>query len=552
MKRIAWLLVVLLLLTACGTRRQEEQEAAPGETVQTEEPAPAAETPPAQEASPAPEAPAEPEEPAESEEPAVPEEPAEPEAPTTDTVPAEEVPFGLTPITPVAPEWPGDNRLNPTEPPVYELPVEPPPQYETESVSPGQARTAGAATLPRSAYCFEDTAVDGRGRVVLRLPGHTLTPVTDAATGQPRGIAARETGSGLVTTLYDLAGQPLLTGLQADTYGCQSDLFWYGRTGSYTLQRISTEQVLETGLAEVQPVGDRLALQPAFWNSSCRLVDGLGQTTAELDRGFRLSGVHTWQDQSYLTVTSKDGLQTLVDTEGNSCLGRFYDEVAGITGGCALVRDGGNWLAVSLNGGRIMFRWTAPFTLLTGGVLAELPSGGYQLVNRQGRQLCQTFSSARVYTGGGTELVFGQLVRNGAYGTVVLDAGGTELAFLPAELFNVTPVDGNTVFYTTASGKEAFDRTGFLRKLDTGVTVEAASGAFLSAEAIETTRGTMVLCVSGDDSGGAFTLVLPDGTPVLTGQTTCAYQGGDVLVCEKGLLTLDGQWLYQVKEGAVS
>ena len=113
-------------------------------------------------------------------------------------------------------------------------------------------------------------------------------------------------------------------------------------------------------------------------------------------------------------------------------------------------------------------------------------------------------------------------------------------------------MDDNTVFYTTASGKEAFDRTGFLRKLDTGVTVEAASGAFLSAEAIETTRGTMVLCVSGDDGGGAFTLVLPDGTPVLTGQTACAYQGGDVLVCEKGLLTLDGQWLYQVKEGAVS
>ena len=82
--------------------------------------------------------------------------------------------------------------------------------------------------------------------------------------------------------------------------------------------------------------------------------------------------------------------------------------------------------------------------------------------------------------------------------------------------------------------------------------MEAASGAFLTGQAIETTRGAMVLCVSEDGTDGAFTLVLPDGTTVLTGQTACAYLGGDVLICEKGLLAMDGRWLYQEKEGAVS
>ena len=51
---------------------------------------------------------------------------------------------------------------------------------------------------------------------------------------------------------------------------------------------------------------------------------------------------------------------------------------------------------------------------------------------------------------------------------------------------------------------------------------------------------------------GEAHVVLPDGTTVLTGQTACAYLGGDVLICEEGLLTLDGRWLYQEKEGAVS
>ena len=513
MKRIAWMLLIFLLLTGCGAQRQE-QEAAPEQAPQAAE-----------------------------------ELPEESAASSAILLPEEDASNGLLPITPAVPDQPGSSNLNPADPPVYERPVETP-EYETESVTPGQTDAAGL--LPQLAYCFGDTAVDRQGQVLLQLPGYTLEILRDQVTDQPRGIAAREDVTGLVTDFYDLAGQPLLTDLQADSCGCQSDLFWYGRAGDYTLLQISTGQVLESSLADVRTAGTLAVLQPAFWNSRCRLVDGLGQTVAELDRGFRLSGVYTWQGQTYLSVTSKDNRQALVDLEGNSCLGQFYDQVAGITAGCALVRDGGNWLAISLSSGKTTFQWTAPFVLLPGGALAELPTGGFQLVNRQGRQLYQTFSSAWVYYDGDTELIFGQLVRDGAYGTVVLDPGGQELAFLPTELLNVVPVDGETVFYTTASGKSAFELDGMLLKLTDGTTVQVASGAFLTGQVIQTSRGNMVLCVCEDGKQESSVLVQADGSPVLSGISACVYSGGDVLSCAEGLLTLDGQWLYQAKEGAAS
>mgnify|MGYP003293155710 CR=1 FL=1 len=87
----------------------------------------------------------------------------------------------------------------------------------------------------------------------------------------------------------------------------------------------------------VETAGTLTAVQPSFWSSPCTLVDSSGEPVRELDRGFRLTAAHCWQDQTWLVMEGPDGAQTLTTENGDVCLPGFYTEILDVDLGCALV-----------------------------------------------------------------------------------------------------------------------------------------------------------------------------------------------------------------------
>lgn len=435
-----------------------------------------------------------------------------------------------------------------TAPAQEDLPKESEQSQETPAETESEKPLIPA--LPDSVYCGGDTAVDSKGNVLLQVPDHQLQPLTDQA-GQIRGILAKQNGQ--FTALYDLSGAPIVSNLSATACGCTGDLFWYTSFGSSTtVMKLSDQTVLYDSLADAEPAGDRLVLQPSYWNSTCILVDSYGQTVLELERSFRLVQVHTWQNQTYLCLEAQDGRQSLVDLNGSTCLG-FYDQVCSVAHNCAVVQSGSQYLAVSLTSGKTVFQWDNPFMLLGNSVLAEVDVDHTALLDLQGQPLYdQTFSGAYAFDANGdgaADLIFGEYLHDTTDVTAVLKPDGTLLQVLPTALWNVTPINADQVFYTVIGDKGLRDQTGILLTLSDGTQTELTSGSFLQVELIQTSEETLLLCRS-DGSGDQriYRLLRLDGTQVLPDCSQCEYVGSDVFACtvdgKEGLLCLNGAWLY--------
>ena len=446
-----------------------------------------------------------------------------------------------------APEPESEPETAPVVTPVQEEPEPEPAAPEEAKAEEPVEEDPALPDLPYPVYCWGNTAVSRDGTVILQVPDHTLELCFDEVTGKPAGILSTPSNiswSTLYDGFYALDGTPVLTEVGMPYFRCYGDLGWYGILGEYTVLRLSDGTMLRDGLQAVEPAGDYLALQPNYWNDRCVLVDKTGQTVLELDRGFELSMVYQDRGSAYLAMSNAlDGTMNLVNTKGETMLDRFYDEVADVSQGCAIVRDGSQYRAIDLATGAVEFTWDQLFTLLPEGVLAGT-SQGTMLADRQGNRLySRLLNSPYVYDwdgDGDPEYILASTMQD-AYTVLVLVPDGTELASVPDHLVPLRSLSPTSLAYTTSTGTEAMCFEAHLVDLQTGSDTVLTSGKNLYAQFITTSGGQMLLCTMEDDA----LLFLNDGTPARTDLGPCTYLGGDVFACEEGLRCLDGSWLYR-------
>ena len=240
MKKLTFVLCLLLVLTACGQQAPSEPSPAPAESQQEQVQVPEASAPAEQ-----------PEEPADSS-----------DIPAADPEPA----------------------------PAPEAEAEEEPQQESNTPEPQTEAPAGPAMdLPREIYCYEDTVVDKHGKVLFQVPGTMVREMYDQNTGKVRAVAAVSLQTYNVIAVYNLDGTVLADGLTSRTCGIFGDLFWFDQMGLSHVYRISDGQMLYEDLELVQAVDDYLVLQSGFWLSPCTLLDQHGDVVRELERGFHLT-----------------------------------------------------------------------------------------------------------------------------------------------------------------------------------------------------------------------------------------------------------------------
>ena len=419
----------------------------------------------------------------------------------------------------------------------------------SEEAPPAEEEIPAAEALPElpyPVYCAGDTAVTADGQILLQVTNRTLQLLLDDVTGQPRGILV--TSDGQLEDLYDLSGQPVLEALNGSSWGCTADLFWYGSFSDLTLVQRSAREVLQDGLVQVVPAGDRIALQPVFWNSPCILVNSYGSQVLELDRGFRLVQVYESNEQAWLAMEARDGTQTLIDLDGNVCLPQFYTEILAVTNGCALVRQEDQFLAVDLSTEKTFFRHDQPFTLLNNTILLSNSDSAKTLTDWNGQQrFGPVLSSSYAWDADGdsqSDLVFCETLEGTDYMTTVLDPDGQVLYTIPVQLSFVTPLSATQVFYAVTTGA-GFQQSGYLVDLAQQTETFLFAGSFLQVQPVETTDGLLLLCRSSDQDDR---ILQPDGVQILPAGTY-TYAGGDLFYCildgQEGLIAADGTWIYE-------
>lgn len=457
--------------------------------------------------------------------------------------PAEETPPPNKEIT--------EETTTPIEAPAPEEETTEPEAVPAPEPEPDKDEAIPLPPLPNSIYCTGDTAVDSNGNVVLHLTNRTLSPLYDSVTGQLRAIVAVRDYR--ADALYDLSGRLLFENLNAVRLGCSGDLFWYRSLTSATLTRLSDQTVLEDNLELVETAGTLTAVQPSFWSSPCTLVDSSGEPVRQLDRGFRLTAAHDWQDQTWLVLEAPDGTQTLTNATGDVCLPGFYTEILNVDQGCALVRQENHYLAVDLTSGETVLRLPYAFTFLKNAALADTGSDGSKTLLDLNGQTIFTGALAGSYAcdadGNGTyDLILCQVIRDGEYATTVLTTDGRQFCTLPTQIDFVQPLSPTQVLCLIPDG-QGYLQTALLRNLTDSTETTLCSGAYLQVEPISTTQGQYFLCRSSSGGQEICRVLQSDGTQVLPDMSRCSYAGGDVFDCTMqeadGLLCLNGAWLYR-------
>ena len=431
-----------------------------------------------------------------------------------------------------------------TEPPASvtpepELP-EPEAAHPEEEAVPETAHSV-SLSLPWSVYCYEDTAVSADGKILLQLPDYQLALLHDSITGQPRGILALKDLQ--VAALYDLSGALWMENLSGTFAGCAGDLFWHGALGSQTLIRLSDGNTLYENLSLIRTAESYVVVQPAFWNSPCVLLDSTGNEVQTLERGFRMTAVHTDNGTAFLVMEAKDGSQMLVDTQGQTRLPAFCSEVISVSNHCAVILQDTEYQLINLQTQDILFRHDREFTYYDDIILTTNPQDGVTLMDLQGTTVLQLAEATPADPNGDgiPDLILGAQVTEERYQTLILKPDGTPILTLDADPRMVLALSDTFVFRIETVGA-GMQQEGFLINLETGEALRVMTGPMVSAAPIHTSEGLLFLVSS--KNGGR--LLQPDGTELFSCKQT-RYIGGDVFLCEgEGLRAWDGSWLLTI------
>ena len=394
--------------------------------------------------------------------------------------------------------------------------------------------------LPLPVYCYEDTAVASDGTILLQLPEQQLDVLTDSVSGEPRGILAHDAQA---AALYDLSGNLLLENLYSVSFHCTGDLFWYGGHGDITLIRTSDKQILQENLSTVCTAGSHIFVQPAYWNSSCIIMDSAGNEVRTLDRGFQLGFSYHDVSGDYVIMQARDGTEMLVDKDGLPCLPDFCYQVLSISQGCAVILQGQEYQLVDLSTQMILFRYDRPFSWLGGTVLTVGQDDTLTLMDLQGKVLLEAMTGTIADPDGNgvPDYLVCSVLDGNSFLTQIYATDGTLLQTLDCSFYNVTPLTDTLLLQTKPYGAGQ-KQQGWLVDLQNGTETKLLSGTYLNAQPVFTSDGLFLLIGSEEQ----YVLMRPDRTEFFRCER-CTYVGGDVFRCTKdgqeGLMTLNGSWL---------
>lgn len=415
-----------------------------------------------------------------------------------------------------------------------------------------------------AAFLWNDTAVARDGTVVLQTQGQTLSFLLDEITRKPRYILAQDPEH-TTFDLYTLEGT-FLQELDSASFSLAGTLAWTGYYGNQTLLTFPDGEILADGLRTVVPVGDQLALIPAYQRSAISLWDPqTGTETSRLEAGFQLAdATFPWSGSGYLPVTSPsgDGIN-LIDSSGSPLLGSFSYDILDICFGYAIVQPEQSStrcqvvdLSTQQELPQTVFDVTQSFLPLPDSAVVCERDRQWALVDWQGNRLLdETFIDRPILCSDGTTVSYlvGQVLRGTQFIPVIVTPDGTVLGELPADPLEIGPVSSGYLLYTTTGSGSL--QTAYLRDLETGtdtllaqgsrivlgISQTAGDGSSTQMLQIETSGGHM-FCLTVD---GAVQLFLNDGTPGRLDLGEAVYLGSDVFSTPDGLRCLDGSWLYQ-------
>lgn len=406
-------------------------------------------------------------------------------------------------------------------------------------------------------------AIDPAGQVILEQEGAVFSLLRDSFTGEVRGILASDSAGAAWNRLYSCQGQLVCEGFSAASAACAAQVFWYQEDlASCTIRSLDGGEILWERLSSVTVLGQNLYVEQQYWNSPAMVLSQDGTLLQELDRGFsRVGTAYDSLGRAYLVLEAPDGTQGLIDENGSSLLSPFYEQVTGVSEGCALVQTGEEALAIDLETGEAVFRWNgAIHELLPEGAVVSDGANGCLLVDRQGSPLCsQSYNQLTVgREDGEASFLLGQYTDGtGTTWAVCLELDGTErfrvavgfggLTVLSSQwaVFDTGEVSGASMNRVYAAVHLATGETIQLPRLYSGI-VPLQSGVFPDEEAeayfwAGYTEGEQVL----------WDVLTSDGQPVLSGLEDGSYVGGGVFSCRQndiqGLLRTDGVWMYQAQ-----
>lgn len=463
-----------------------------------------------------------------------------------DAAPVPEQPVQPEDTTAEKPMKPAPEDAVPSGQDTPEAPAEAVPEEPEQTTPPAESTSVpdDLPELPQPVYCYDSKVISSKGQVILDASEHHPLLLRDAADQQVRAIGLQDEGGNLIR-LCGLNGQPLLEDLYTTEYGILGDLFWYRTQDLYQVVRMSDGTVLYQELELVLPVDGLLAVQPMFWMTRCEMLNGDGQVVRELPSGYHLKQLLPTTPKPSLLLEDRFGKQTVADLEGRPCFDRTFDAVLTAAGTHVKVRDGSTWMAVDLTSGKTVYRRNSDFLLFPGSVMVETGTRGeMSLFSFQGRQL---YGSPLLYPDAlNGSWITASRPTNDTYSTVILDQQGTELLVLPAEATCLSALSPNLLFYAHFLGEDTISQKGVLRDMESGRETILMEGRYLKAEKLDTTDEPLILCrgvaLDGTPISHLFTM---KGKELLSDVTLLDYAGGDVFVTDKGLICLDGTWLYR-------
>ena len=408
-------------------------------------------------------------------------------------------------------------------------------------------------------------AISSEGEVLLEVESGQIEPLIDHLTGEYIAIlvcrrAAGTAIEGYQYDIYTLDGKQVVTGMAAYDVDCLGNIILVlesdGINYRASVFRRDSYELLRNDFRTGMIVGDCIWLTPQDGDGSVQyLMDGTGAlTTAETP----VDSYFVWHDRTYF-VTGQGGENLgLMDSKGRELIiGKYAKVCYGISNGYARCEDDNGHYLVDIRTGEEVFRWNHPILdAFENHIILHTEDYQYALADWNGNILATGTSIQPVddENDGAPELFV--VTQNDS--TIYLNPAGEVLVVTPADRSIVenyiTSRTVATYQYLEEDHHEIFLidlTTGTRTQLDQTYTTispiwedDQATGLFYAAK-IE---------VTGEIGDVQCDIIREDGTVLLSGLDELWTRQGDVFYTEdentRGLIRLDGTWLYQEPKGS--